>query len=351
MEKAKTDEPTKSKSSSKESNKTKYLLFKCGPTGSGKSNVEFVIDNYFKKTKEFKKNIFTHKDTVNLSIDDLVERNPYFKNGIDNIFEKIISKAKSKIKKEIKKEIKAEGVVTEKTRKEKLKSLKSIANERIIKILLEMFEDPTTDLIDELNIIYENARINTSCINGMQTGKITRQTAKTIKDSCENLRDQLLQQALDQDKNIVFERTGKDFPTKLLSKFPKLQEYTIVFCWSVVDVCELLHRNRERVIVKLEQYFKIKENSPVKYNDVNSFLKSKILPIPRLPDTNEIKYKKSLLDIINTFNLYFYNKDNYRQLIIDNNYEPLIVYDNKYNSSTKKSNPMSRYNIDEQCNI
>lgn len=44
MEKAKT------KSSSKESSKkTKYFLFKCGPTGSGKSNVEFVIDNYFKK--------------------------------------------------------------------------------------------------------------------------------------------------------------------------------------------------------------------------------------------------------------------------------------------------------------
>lgn len=340
----KIDEPTKSKSSS---NKTKYFLFKCGPTGSGKSNVESVVDNYFKKTKEIKKNIFTHKDTVNLSIDDLVERNPYFKSGIDNIFEKIISKAKSKIKKEIK----TEGVVTEKTRKEKIKSLESIANERIIKILLEMFEDPTTDIIEELNIIYENARINTSCINGMQTGKITRQTAKTIKDSCENLRDQLLQDAIDKDKNIVFERTGKDFPTKLLTKFPRLQEYNIIFCWSVVDVCELLHRNKERVIVKLEQYFKIKDSSPVKYDDINSFLKSKILPIPRLPDTNEIKYKRSLLDIINTFNIYFYNKDNYRQLVIDNNYEPLIVYDNKYNSSTRKSNPMSRYNIDQQCNI
>lgn len=340
----KIDEPTKSKSSS---NKTKYLLFKCGPTGSGKSNIESVVDNYLKKTKEIKKNIFTHKDTVNLSIDDLVERNPYFKSGIDNIFEKIISKAKSKIKKEIK----AEGVVTEKTRKEKIKSLESIANERIIKILLEMFEDPTTDLIDELNIIYENARINTSCINGMQVGKITRQTAKTIKDSCENLRDQLLQDAIDKDKNIVFERTGKDFPTKLLTKFPRLQEYNIIFCWSVVDVCELLHRNKERVIVKLEQYFKIKDSSPVKYDDIDSFLKSKILPIPRLPDTNEIKYKRSLLDIINTFNIYFYNKDNYRQLVIDNNYEPLIVYDNKYNSSTTKSNPMLRYNIDQQCNI
>ena len=133
----------------------------------------------------------------------------------------------------------------------------------------------------------------------MQVGKITRQTAKTIKDSCENLRDQLLQDAIDKDKNIVFERTGKDFPTKLLTKFPRLQEYNIIFCWSVVDVCELLHRNKERVIVKLEQYFKIKDSSPVKYDDIDSFLKSKILPIPRLPDTNEIKYKRSLLAIGN----------------------------------------------------
>jgi len=325
--------------------KAKYFIFKCGPTGSGKSNVEYIVDNYLQGTKEIKGNIFNHKDTVNLSIDDLVEKNPYFKSAIDSIFEKIINKAKPKIKKEIKEE----GVVMEKHRKEKIKSLESIANERIIKILLEMFENPSRETIDELNLIYENARINTSCINGMQTKKITRQTAKTIKDSCENLRDQLLQEALDQNKDIVFERTGKDFPTKLLSKFPKLQEYNIVFCWSVVNVCELLHRNRERVIVKLEQYFKIKGNSPIKYDDIGSFLKSKIQPIPRLPDTNEIKYKKSLLDIINTFNIYFYNKDNYRQLVIDNNYEPVIVYDNKYNTSTKKSNPMSRYNIDQQC--
>ena len=58
----KIDEPTKSKSSS---NKTKYLLFKCGPTGSGKSNVESVVDNYLKKTKEIKKNIFIfHQKTL-----------------------------------------------------------------------------------------------------------------------------------------------------------------------------------------------------------------------------------------------------------------------------------------------
>ena len=106
MEKAKTDTLVKTKSSSKESSKkTKYFLFKCGPTGSGKSNVEYVIDNYLKKNKEIKKNIFTHKDTVNLSIDDLVERNPYFKNGIDGTFEKIISKAKSKIKKQLKQKV------------------------------------------------------------------------------------------------------------------------------------------------------------------------------------------------------------------------------------------------------
>ena len=39
-----------------------------------------------------------------------------------------------------------------------------------------------------------------------------------------------------------------------------------------------------------------------------------------------------------------------KEFVIDNNYKPLRIYDNKYNKSTTKSNPMSRYNIDEQCN-
>ena len=158
-----------------------------------------------------------------------------------------------------------------------------------------------------------------------------------------------MQKALDENKNIVFERTGKDFPTKLFKKFPKIAEYNIIFCWSVVNVCELLHRNKERVVKKLEKYLKIKDDSPIKYDSIDNFLESKILPIPRLPNTNEIKYKKSLLDIINTFNIYFYNKNSYRQIVIDNNYDPLIVYDNKYNNPTEKSNPLDRYNIDEKC--
>ena len=323
----------------------KYILFKCGPTGSGKSIIESEIDKYLKEKTEITDNIFTHKDTVNLSIDDLVEKNPYFKQNVDLVFKKLFDKHKLKLKRKIKKEEEIIG----KTRKDKVKSIQSITNEHIIKIIIEHFDNPSKEIIDELNIIYQNSRINTSCIEGNIYGRITRQTTKTIKDSCENLRDELMQKALDENKNIVFERTGKDFPTKLFKKFPKIAEYNIIFCWSVVNVCELLHRNKERVIKKLENYFKIKDDSPIKYDSIDNFLESKILPIPRLPDTDEIKYKKSLLDIINTFNIYFYNKNIYRQIVIDNNYDPLIIYDNKYNNPTEKSNPLDRYNIDEKC--
>ena len=325
--------------------KTKYFLFKCGPTGSGKSIIESEIDKYLKEKTEIIGNIFTHKDTVNLSIDDLVEKNPYFKQNVDLVFKKLFDKHKLKLKRKIKKEEEIIG----KTRKEKVKSIQSITNEHIIKIIIEHFDNPSKEIIDELNIIYQNSRINTSCIEGNIYGRITRQTTKTIKDSCENLRDDLMQKALDENKNIVFERTGKDFPTKLFKKFPKIAEYNIIFCWSVVNVCELLHRNKERVVKKLEKYLKIKDDSPIKYDSIDNFLESKILPIPRLPNTNEIKYKKSLLDIINTFNIYFYNKNSYRQIVIDNNYDPLIVYDSKYNNPTEKSNPLDRYNIDEKC--
>ena len=338
------DQQKLSKDQPKDPN-TKYFLFKCGPTGSGKSMIETEIDKYLKEKTEITDNIFTHKDTVNLSIDDLIEKNPYFKEKVDLVFKKLFDKHKLKIKRQIKKEEEIIG----KTRKDKVKSIQSIANEHLIKIIIEHFDNPSKEIIDELNVIYQNARINTSCVKGNTYGRITRQTAKTIKDSCENLRDELLKKALDENKNIVFERTGKDFPTKLFKKFPKIAEYNIIFSWSVVNICELLHRNKDRVIKKLEKYFKIKDDSPIKYSSISDFLKSKILPIPRLPDTNEIKYKKALLDIINTFNIYFYNKNNYRQIVIDNNYEPLIVYDNKYNNPTEKANPLLRYNIDDKC--
>ena len=326
----------------------KYFLFKCGPTGSGKSTIESVLDTYLLTHSEINSKIFTSTNTINLSIDDLVERNPYFKENIDILFNKLLKNKTKQIKRDLKTDPKVSDL---KSRKDKTKTIDTILNEKIVKIVINMFENPTQDIVDELNQIYENARTRTNCINGETTKILTRKSVKELKDSCENIRDKLLQQALNENKNIVFERTGKDFPKKLFDKFPKLQEYNIIFCWSVVNVCELLYRNKERVIVKLEKYLKIKNNSPIKYANIGEFLNSSILDLPRLPNTDEISYKKALFDIINTFNIYFYKKDNYRQIVIDNNYEPIIIYDNKYNNPTDKSNPMTRYNIDQYCNI
>lgn len=326
----------------------KYFLFKCGPTGSGKSSMEKIIDTYLKTKKEFTTSVFDHKKTANLSIDDLVERNPYFKERVDMVFDRLFKKYKQRVISEIKPELLFK--MKDMDRKEKLKSINSIADGRVAKIIIDLFDNPEQALIDELNVIYENARIRTSCLQGDRNRRVTRRNVANIRDSCENIRDELLTQALAENKHIVYERVGKDFPTKLFTKFPKIQEeYTIIFCWSVVNICELLHRNRERVIKKLEQYFEIKDKSPIKFSSREHFLNSEILPIPRLPDTNEIKYKKTVLDIITIFNIYFYGKNNYRQLVIDNNFNGKIVYDNKYNNTTKKGNPMSRYNVDQAC--
>ena len=128
-------EELKHSNKSKSSTPKKYFLFKCGPTGSGKSSVEEVVDNYLKEKKEIKTKLFTHKNknTVNLSIDDLVERNPYFKKGVDRIFKKLFDKQEKKIKREVK----TEKFVNEKTRKEKVKKLDTITNERITKVIIE----------------------------------------------------------------------------------------------------------------------------------------------------------------------------------------------------------------------
>ena len=141
----------------------KYFLFKCGPTGSGKSTIESVLDTYLKTHSEINSKIFTSTNTFNLSIDDLVERNPYFKENIDILFNKLLKNKTKQIKRVLKTDPEVAGV---KSRKDKTKTIDTILNEKIVQIVINMFENPTQDIVDELNQIYENAITRTNCING-----------------------------------------------------------------------------------------------------------------------------------------------------------------------------------------
>ena len=322
--------------------KKKYILFKCGPTGSGKSKIELLVDEYLNNKEEIYGPLFSDVSTVNLSIDDLVNKNPYFKDNIDKYFLIRFKELKKKLKKQI--ESSEENVIS---RKVKIKSINKKTDELIKEIIIKEFNNPLQDTVDFFNKIYEDARKNTNCLNGDIPKILTRQSLKLIKDSCENIRDYLLEKALDENKNIVFERTCKDFPTKILNKFPKIiKEYEIIFSWSVVNVDELLFRNKQRTVEQLINYFKEDKNSPIIYKNINDFIKGDILTLPRLPDVNRIKYIKNLIDIIKTFNKIYYEKKK-RLLVFDNNFVNIsLIYDSKYNEVTKKGNPMERYNID-----
>jgi len=324
--------------------KKKYILFKCGPTGSGKSKIELLVDEYLNNKEEIYGPLFSDVSTVNLSIDDLVNKNPYFKDNIDKYFLVRFKELEKKLKKQMDT---SDEKVNSSSRKVKIKSINKKIDEKIKEIIIKEFNNPSQDTVDFFNKIYENARRNTNCLNGNIPKILTRQSSKLIKDSCENIRDYLLEKALNENKNIVFERTCKDFPTKILNKFPKIKkEYEIIFSWSVVNVDELLFRNKQRTVEQLITYFKEDKSSPIIYKNINDFIKGDILTLPRLPDINKIKYIKNLIDIIKTFNKIYYEKKN-RLLVFDNNFVNIsLIYDSKYNEVTKKGNPMERYNID-----
>lgn len=324
--------------------KKKYILFKCGPTGSGKSKIELLVDEYLNNKEEIYGPLFSDVSTVNLSIDDLVNKNPYFKDNIDKYFLVRFKELEKKLKKQMDT---SDKKVNSSSRKVKMKSINKKIDEKIKEIIIKEFNNPSQDTVDFFNRIYENARQKTNCLNGNIPKILTRQSSKLIKDTCENIRDYLLKEALDNDKNIVFERTCKDFPTKILEKFPKIKkEYEIIFSWSVVNIDELLFRNKQRTVLQLIDYFKEEKNSPIIYNKIDDFIKGDILTLPRLPDVNKIKYIKKLNEIIKTFNKIYYEKKN-RLLVFDNNFVNIsLIYDSKYNEVTKKGNPMERYNID-----
>ena len=69
-----------------------YFIIVAGPTASGKSTLVNKISHYL--TNED----FIDKSKTNfISIDNLIEKNPYFKNEIDNYFKKQFKNNKSNI--------------------------------------------------------------------------------------------------------------------------------------------------------------------------------------------------------------------------------------------------------------
>ena len=272
------------------------LIITCGPTASGKSSLPEKVQNLLN---------IQGGNFESFLIDDLVEQNPYYK---------------KKVKEYIENERQKNGKTKEQ--------------------IVEMFLKPTPKMIQDFNYYYAEARKTTNCETGADLrfdwGK-----------SCDILNDLNLTQAFNSGKNIAFESRGVTWPQWFFDLFQcqlKHHKYTIIVAWTVVDMCELLERNKTRAETSVSTFLDNPEKN---------------LP-PRLPDIRPDAYKVDLQKIIDTFKTQVKRqtscrKDCIRLLVFDNNTRnSVLLYDNQGEVTEKKTKDaaiaaIKKYNVKRRC--
>jgi len=127
-------------------------------------------------------------------IDDLIEQNPHYKSAIDDL---------------IKHECKTDTLC---------ESLKA-------KLL-----DPTEEMYVKFNRLYMKYR-----------GKTGETWCRAQTMTCDNLLDDMLEDAISRKANIVFETVGTYYVSWLVDK---LTSYDVYFAFTVLDFCDVYHMSR-----------------------------------------------------------------------------------------------------------
>ena len=270
-----------------------YFIITAGPTASGKGSLKKKIISHLNA-----QDIITDSNTNELSIDEYIEKNPYFIQEIDKYF-----KLHFKSKKEI-----------------------DIQNE---------FNYPSSKTIIFFNKLYWKARRETNC----NTGSFIN-LKKKEHGSCGELFANKLNENLKNKKNIIFETQGITFPFWIFKKYPNdLINYNIIIAWSVVDICELYKRNKSRA-----------------YNKYRLFIDN-FQEVPRMPDIRHKNYKRNLINIIETFKklLEYYGPralSKIRLLVFDNMTKTNInIFDSFKNSYETGIKAISAYDIHKKCGL
>ena len=281
---------------SQNNNINPFFIILAGPSGSGKSTLINKISNYLKNDE-----LLDKKNTVFISVDDLIEKNPYFKKEVNNYFKKQFKSKK-----------------------------KDIYNE---------FLYPSKKTIDFFNKTYWNARKNTDCITGNNLNFKNKTKQEKNYKPCSHIISNNILIALKNKNNIVFETTGLTFPFWIFKKYPNdLINYKLIIAWSIVDICDLYDRNKFRTI-----------------NNTKLFIETLTDNAPRLPDIRKKNYKRNLIDIINTYNelvKYYGNRtlSRLRLLLFDNRTKTTKnLYDSYINSDKTGYNEILKYNINNNC--
>jgi len=245
-----------------------YLIIVAGPTASGKATLPSKVIKHAK---------LNSRGVKSFLIDDLVEQNPYFKQKVGDYINR-----KGKTYADIK----------------------------------SMFLNPTEAMLNELNNYYFIARDSTNCNSG---GKCVN---KNDCNTCALKLDIGMKKAFDKGANMVFETKGSYWPDWVFNMYKdqiKRHKYTVIVSWSIVELCELLIRNKTRAIKSLDAFLLDPTSSP-----------------PRLPDIRIGPYTMDLLKIINVFKKHNSSKKLctsktakcIRLLLFDNNTtESKLLYD------------------------
>jgi len=205
-----------------------FAIITNGPTGSGKTGlIRKTLGYYGLQDKEYK----------TFLIDDLIENNEHYKKSIDDI---INSECK-------------DGTLCHALR------------DRLL--------DPTEELYAQFGERYVKYR-----------GKTDERWCNDRKQTCDEFLDDMLDNAISDGENIVFETVGEYYVSWLVDKLP---DYEIYYTFTLLDFCENIRRNKTRALDQIQAY-----------------VADRTKPAPRLPDVRISKFSMTVDRILkNLWNL------------------------------------------------
>jgi hypothetical protein len=214
-----------------------YIIVTVGPTGAGKSALPTLIINDLKLNKSY----------VNIQIDDIIQSNPNYKSEINKVIKKKFNHNNTH------KLTKADNKAVNNNVNNKTKKIKKITNAM-----------NNNKFIAMMNNVYMATRKGNYC-----DGK-----------PCNAYNDSLLDKAIHESKNIVFETTGNNNINWLFEKLeehvkPPNKKYIIIISYMLTTYMKLLKRAKQRAISAFNAYMSQKnelQNNP-----------AKSVPVPRIP--------------------------------------------------------------------
>jgi len=264
-----------------------YFIITAGATGSGKTSlVESTLQVLgFEPNTKYTK----------LLIDDLIENSEEYKKNVEKIIEDV----------------------------EKSCSTYASVVQGKNECVEEKFNNPSTELFEAFNTAYQNAKNGASCPTSYEIPSDFLEKRESM--SCSALLDELIKNISKTTPQIVvFETTGRSIPTWLLDSAFIPNGYKVVFSYSIVNIPNLVTRNKSRAFLLMKQF---KEDGKV---------------APRLPDVSEETFTKNVSEIKETLiqlynNCIYGNKSSNicgnvkidRLLIFDNNDVQRLIYNSK----------------------